>query len=165
MRLIGVTNGNRRLVMANDDPLAGAAPPGAAHGETVLTPGDVVLIPVQFVRLQGQHNEDAQITIVESNGKVRQAWVLKDNLVSGAPDPIADAERAVIDTALARYEGAETMREACLALVRPIGEYSNTPEMQAILRLRTELEQLICNIPMDWLVTRRSKQCPQEPAS
>ena len=53
--------------------------------------------------------------------------------------------------------GAEAMRAAVLHIVRPLGQYSDTPEMQAILKLRCELEALICQIPTDWLFEKATQ--------
>lgn len=39
--------------------------------------------------------------------------------------------------------GAEAMRAACIVIVEPLGTYSDTVEMQTILRIRSELERLI----------------------
>jgi hypothetical protein len=59
--------------------------------------------------------------------------------------------------------GAEAMRAACLAIIQPLGEYSNTPEMQARLTLRLELEGLICQIEMDWLEGRSTQSIGGSP--
>jgi hypothetical protein len=44
--------------------------------------------------------------------------------------------------------GAEAMRAACITIVEPLGTYSDTVEMQTILRIRSELERLIRTIEL-----------------
>jgi hypothetical protein len=47
--------------------------------------------------------------------------------------------------------GAEAMRAACIAIVEPLGTYSDTVEMQTVLRIRSELERLIRTIDLEFL--------------
>lgn len=49
----------------------------------------------------------------------------------------------------ARLAARAQMRDACLAIVRPLGTYSQLPEMQAILALRLDLVRLIASIPLN----------------
>lgn len=47
--------------------------------------------------------------------------------------------------------GAEAMRRACIFITQPLGNYSNTPEMQERLRVRCEITQTIQSIDVESL--------------
>ena len=47
--------------------------------------------------------------------------------------------------------GAEAMRRACISVSQPLGNYSNTPEMQERLKVRCEITQVIQSIDVDGL--------------
>ena len=47
--------------------------------------------------------------------------------------------------------GAAAMRRACIFVSQPLGNYSNTPEMQERLKVRCEITQVIQSIDVDGL--------------